>query len=152
LKLNLLALVLVLIVLAVGYRNLRLTGLAVLPTAAAAGAASALLFVSGSHSPITILLTGVVVAFGTEFAVLWLSRYQAERTQAAAVQMTSTAMGPAIAASALALVVGFAALAISPVPTVRDFGLWSALDMLLASIAVLVLLPPVARRLLPPNF
>ena len=50
--------------------------------------------------------------------------------------------------TALALVVGFAVLAISPVPTVRDFGLWSGADLLLATLAVLVLLPPVARRVI----
>ena len=46
----------------------------------------------------------------------------------------------------LALVAGFAVLALSPVPTVRDFGIWSAFDLLLATAAVLVLLPPLARR------
>jgi len=57
-------------------------------------------------------------------------------------------VGPAIVASALALVVGFGVLAISPVPMVRDFGLWSGADLLLATLAVLVLLPPMARRVI----
>ncbi len=34
---------------------------------------------------------------------------------------------------------------LSPVPTVRDFGLWCAFDMVLATIAVLVLMPPLVR-------
>jgi predicted RND superfamily exporter protein len=121
----------------------------------AAGAATALLFLVDSalgqrSSPITILLGGVVVAFATEFGVLWLARYRSERRDGIeptdAARRASTGVGPAIAASALALVAGFAVLAISPVPSVRDFGIWSAFDLLLATAAVLTLLPPLARR------
>ncbi|TMG28004.1 MAG: hypothetical protein E6H93_13610, partial [Chloroflexi bacterium] len=62
-----------------------------------------------------------------------------------AARAASGGVGPAIAASALALAAGFAVLALSPVPAVRDFGLWSAFDLLLATAAVLALLPPLSR-------
>jgi predicted RND superfamily exporter protein len=155
LRLTLLAIGLILAVLLLAYRRLRPAVLAVLPTVVAAGAATGLLFLGGTllnqrSSPITILLGGVVVAFATEFSVLWLARYRSERGQgldaAEASHLASTRVGPAIAASALALVAGFAVLGLSPVPTVRDFGIWSAFDLLLATAAVLVLLPPLARR------
>ena len=90
-----------------------------------------------------------MVAFATEFGVLWLARYRSERragVEPETASVTASAgVGPAIAASALALIAGFAVLAISPVPAVRDFGLWSAFDLLLATAAVLVLLPPLSR-------
>jgi predicted RND superfamily exporter protein len=155
LRLTLLAIGLILLVLLIGYRRLRPAILAVLPTVVAAGAATGLLYLVGalfnqSSSPITILLGGVVVAFATEFSVLWLARYRSERRQGIdaveAAHLASSRVGPAIAASALALTAGFAVLALSPVPTVRDFGIWSAFDLLLATAAVLVLLPPLARR------
>jgi hydrophobe/amphiphile efflux-3 (HAE3) family protein len=155
LRLTLLAIGLILIVLVLGYRRVRPAILAILPTVVAAGAATGLLFLVGAFlnqrsSPITILLGGVVVAFATEFSVLWLARYRSERRQGIdaveAAHLASTRVGPAIAASALALTAGFAVLALSPVPTVRDFGIWSAFDLLLATAAVLVLLPPLARR------
>src|SRR5207248_1359286 len=65
------------------YRRLRPAILAILPTVVAAGAATGLLFlVDGAFglrsSPITILLGGVVIAFATEFGVLWLARYRRE--------------------------------------------------------------------------
>jgi predicted RND superfamily exporter protein len=153
LPLNLLALGLVFAVLLVAFRRLRPALVAVLPTAVAAGWVTALLFVLQiASSPITVLLAGVVVAFATEFSVLWLVRYMGARgagaDPAAASVEASVRVGPAIVASALALVVGFAVLAISPVPMVRDFGLWSGLDLVLATVAVLVLLPPVTRRVL----
>jgi predicted RND superfamily exporter protein len=153
LPLNLLALGLVFGVLLVAFRKLRPALVAVLPTAVAAGWVTALLFVLQiASSPITVLLAGVVVAFATEFSVLWLVRYMgalaggAEASEASIE--ASVRVGPAIVASALALVVGFAVLAVSPVPMVRDFGVWSGVDLVLATLAVLVLLPPVARRVI----
>jgi len=153
LPLNLLALVLVFAVLLVAFRRLRVALVAVLPTAVAAGWVTGLLFLlQVASSPITVLLAGVVVAFATEFSVLWLVRYQGARSAGAdpaeASAEASVRVGPAIVASALALVVGFAVLAVSPVPMVRDFGVWSGADLLLATAAVLVLLPPVARRVM----
>jgi len=154
LKLTVLAIILILVVLLGGYRRPLPAILAVLPTVVAAGAATALLFLSGTafdhrSSPITILLGGVVVAFATEFGVLRLGRYRSERSlgvaPVAAAERASSRVRPAILASALALVAGFAVLGLSPVPTVRDFGLWCAFDMALATIAVLVLMPPLVR-------
>ena len=154
LKLNLLALALVLAVLLVAFRRLRPALVAVLPTAVAAGWATLLLvLLRVDTSPITVLLAGVVVAFATEFSVLWLTRYRKALGEGAGASAASAEaslrVGPAIVASGLALVVGFAVLAISPVPMVRDFGAWSAADLALATAAVLVLLPPVARRVIP---
>ncbi|HET9847700.1 MAG TPA: MMPL family transporter [Candidatus Dormibacteraeota bacterium] len=155
LRLTLLAIALILLVLLAGYRRIGLAVLAILPTVVAAGAATGLLFLISSlfqtrSSPITILLGGVVVAFATEFSVLWLARYRSERANGIdpleAAHTSSARVGPAIAASALALVAGFAVLAISGVPTVRDFGIWSSLDLLIATAAVFALLPPLARR------
>jgi predicted RND superfamily exporter protein len=154
LKLTGLAIILIVVILLLAYRRPLPAALAVLPTVVAAGAATALLALSGavlSHrsSPITILLGGVVVAFATEFGVLWLSRYRRERADgvdsATAAEIASSRVGPAILALALALIAGFAALGLSPVPTVRDFGLWCALDLALATLAMLTLMPPMVR-------
>jgi predicted RND superfamily exporter protein len=150
LKLNLLALALVLGVLLVAFRRLRPALAAVLPTGVAAGWATGLLFLFHiASSPITVLLAGVVVAFATEFSVLWLARYREEMRwnpdPVAASAVASQRVGPAIVASALALTAGFLVLVASPVPMVRDFGLACGLDMALASAAVLTLLPPMAR-------
>lgn len=150
LPLNLGALAVVLAVLLAAYRRARVAILAVLPAAVAAGwATAALAALRVEASPINVLLAGVVVAFATEFSVLWLARYRAElRAGAAPAEASLTAsrkVGPAIVASALALVAGFLVLAVSPVPVVRDFGLACGLDMALATAAVITLLPPMAR-------
>lgn len=150
LLLNLAALAVVLIVLLVAYRHPLTAVLAVVPTAVAAGWATGLLaLLRFEASPINVLLAGVVVAFATEFSVLWLARYREEMRwnpdPAAASAVASQRVGPAIVASALALTAGFLVLVVSPVPMVRDFGLACGLDMALASAGVLTLLPPMAR-------
>jgi predicted RND superfamily exporter protein len=148
--LNLGALAAVLIVLLIAYRHPLTAVLAVVPTAVAAGWATGLLaLLRFDASPINVLLAGVVVAFATEFSVLWLARYREEMRwnpdPVAASAVASQRVGPAIVASALALTAGFLVLVASPVPMVRDFGLACGLDMALASAAVLTLLPPMAR-------
>ena len=152
-RLNLLALAVVLAILLGAYRRPVPALLAVTPTIAAAGWATGLLWaIQVRSSPITVLLAGVVVAFATEFSVLWLSRYRAElrggATPAGAAALASGRVGPAIVASAAALIAGFGVLGVSPVPMVRDFGIVCAADLLLGTAAVLVLLPPLARRTL----
>jgi uncharacterized protein len=149
--LNLLALAVVLAVLLIALRRPLLALLAVLPTVVAAGWAMGAEYLLGIEAtPITILLSGVVVAFATEFSVLWLSRYRAERAQGAepgdAATVASRRIGPAIVAAALALIAGFAALTLSPVPMLRGFGLWCAADLAFATVAVLLVLPSLTPR------
>jgi uncharacterized protein len=151
-RLNLLALGVVLVVLLAAFRRPAQAMLAVLPTVVAAGWATGAEYLLGVEStPITILLSGVVVAFATEFSVLWLSRYRSERAAGVepqtAAEVASRRVGPAIVAAALALIAGFAALALSPVPMVSGFGLWCAADLALAAVAVLLVLPSLAPRL-----
>lgn len=148
--LNVLALALVLVILLAVMRRPLPAVLAILPTAVAAGWATGIAWIIHAQmTPVTVLLSGVVVAFATEFGVLWLSRYRAELRSGgeaeAAAEIACRRIGPAIVAAALALIAAFAALAVSPVPMIRSFGLWSAGDLALAAVAVLVLLPPVAR-------
>jgi hypothetical protein len=150
--LNLLALGVVLLVLLAAFRRPLLALLAVLPTVVAAGwATGAEYLLHIQATPITILLSGVVVAFATEFSVLWLSRYRAERAQgteaARAAEIASRRIGPAIVAAALALIAGFAALTLSPVPMLRGFGIWCAADLALATVAVLFVLPPLTPKI-----
>jgi predicted RND superfamily exporter protein len=151
-RLNLLALAVVLVVLLAALRRPVLALLAVLPTVMAAGWAVGAEYLLGIQvAPITILLSGVVVAFATEFSVLWLSRYRAERANGTepgeAAEVASRRIGPAIVAAALALIAGFAALALSSEPMLRGFGLWCAADLALATVAVLLVLPSLTPRL-----
>jgi predicted RND superfamily exporter protein len=160
--LNALAALLVLLVLLASYRGRRPALMAWLPTLLVAGWSSAILTVLRVPlTPMTAVLGAVVVAFGTEFAVLWLERYresiEAGLTPGDAVPAASLAAAPGIVVSGSALALGFLALAAGglpgvsnlgfDLPMVRDFGLVAAMDIVLAVAAALVVLPALVLRL-----
>lgn len=160
--LNLLGAALVLAVLLLVYRRRRLALLAWAPTLLVAGWSTAVLTaLRVPLNPMTAVLGALVVAFGTEFAVLWLERYRealaagAESDEVAA-ETASAGAGPGILVSGGALTLGFLALCAGglpgvgglgfDLPMVREFGLVAALDIALAVLAALVVLPALVRR------
>jgi predicted RND superfamily exporter protein len=162
LVLNVLGAGLVLAVLLAIYRRRRLALMAWAPTLLVAGWSTAALFaLRVPLTPMTAVLGALVVAFGTEFAILWLERYRdalAEGVEpgAEAAEAASRAAGPGIMLSGGALALGFVALAAGAVPgisslgfdlpVVRDFGLVATMDMILAVAAALVVLPAIVVR------
>lgn len=89
-----------------------------------------------------------MVAIGTEFGVLLTERYQQERAagypDAVAIARTAASTGRAVGASAATTVAGFAVLAVSDIPLLRQFGLITVLDLGVAVLAVVTVLPAVA--------
>src|SRR5258708_33192971 len=86
------------------------------PTLRAAGGWTAVLFaLRVPLTPMTAVLGALVVAFGTEFAILWLERYRdaiAGGTEAgsAAAEEGSRGAGPGVLLSGGAPVLGFLSL------------------------------------------
>jgi len=160
--LNLAGAALVLVALLLIYRRRDLALVAWVPTVLVAGWSSAVLFALGAPlTPMTAVLGALIVAFGSEFAVLWLERYReaiasGSEPGAEAAGLASLAAGPGILVSGGALILGFLALTAGglpgvsrlgfDLPMVRDFGLVAAMDMALAIGAALVVLPAVVIR------
>ena len=135
-------------VLAAGWAPLVLLLLGRLP-----GATGATL---GSLNPLTVVLGGLVIALGTEFGVMLLSRfYEARRNGLdpdAAAGVAIAGVGRPIAISAATLGAGFAVLAISGLfpdsfPLVAAFGLDVVIDLGLAVGAVFLVMLPLAVAL-----
>jgi predicted RND superfamily exporter protein/DNA replication protein DnaC len=165
--LNVAPLVLVGLVLLAVYRQPRRALLPLLPTALAAGWAPLVLLILGrlpgdlgttlgSLNPLTVVLGALIVALGTEFGVVLLSRFYEERRrgldprEAAAAALDG--VGKAIRVSALTLGAGFGVLAISglfpnSLPLVSDFGLAVVIDLALAILAVFAVMLPLAVAL-----
>jgi uncharacterized protein len=99
-------------------------------------------------NPLSVVLGALVVAIGTEFAVLLTERYRQERRaghpDAVAIARTAASTGRAVAASAATTVAGFAVLGVSDIPLLRQFGLLTVLDLALAVLAVVLVLPAIA--------
>jgi uncharacterized protein len=122
--------------------------LSMVPVLIATGAAALLAFGLGLElSPLTAVGGPLVVAACTEFTSLLLLRFIEERARGhsprAAMDVTASRTGRAFLVSAATAVAGIAVMATSSMPLLRDFGLLVGLNVAVALIAALVVLPPV---------
>ena len=165
--LNLAPLAVVAIALFLVYREPRRALLPLVPTVLAAGWAPLIVQLLGrlpggagatlgSLNPLTVVLGALVIALGTEFGVVLLSRFYEERRKGldpdAAAGAALAGVGRAIRVSALTLGAGFAVLALSGLfpnsfPLVADFGLAVVIDLALAVGAVFLVMLPLAVAL-----
>jgi hypothetical protein len=148
--LTLTALGLVALWLLVVYRRPVLVLLPLIPVITAVGASGLAIDLLGLElTPLTTVSGPLAIAITTEFSVLLLARFLEERRAGAepaqAVERAVTRIGRAFLASGLTLLGGFAVLAFSPMPLLLDFGVVVAMDVALALISVLVVLPPLLR-------
>lgn len=130
-------------------RSWRRAAVPVLPVALAAGWSGLLTWLLGLPlNPLSVVLGALVVAIGTEFGVLLVERYGQERAaghpDAVAIARTAASTGRAVGASAATTVAGFAVLAVSDIPLLRQFGLLTVLDLAVAVLAVVLVLPALA--------
>jgi len=129
------------------YRNPAKAILPLLPIVLALSASSVVLYLLGIElNPLTSVSGPLIIAMGTEFTVLLMSRYFEEREKGApprvAMDVASLRIGRAIAASGLTVIGGFLALVFSNFPLIASFGEVTVLDMALCLLATLVVLPP----------
>lgn len=141
------SLALVALYLAVRLMSVARALLALVPVLIAVGATSTVIAVLGFDlSPLTTVSGPLVIATCTEFSVLILTRYLEERRRGLSAQeatdVASARTGRAFVASALTTVAGFGVLAFSALPLLRDFGAIVTLNVAVALLSALVVLPP----------
>jgi len=89
----------------------------------------------------------LVVAACTEFTSLILLRFVEERRRGyaprAAIDETASRTGRAFFVSALAAVAGVAVIATSSLPLLRDFGIVVGINVAIALLSALTILPPI---------
>jgi predicted RND superfamily exporter protein len=129
------------------YRNGVRALLSMVPVLVAVGLASSVSMWAGFElSPLTAVGGPLVVALCTEFTTLIIKRYLEERDRGyaprEAVDVTASRTGRAFMVSAMAAVIGVLVLAFSALPLLRDFGLVVALNVTVALLSALVVLPP----------
>ncbi len=128
-------------------RSVRWALLPIMPVLVAVGTAAIATRVLGVHlSPLSAVCGPIIVATCTEFSVLIMARYIEERERGAdpeaALDRASGRIGVAFAASGLTVVGGFGALAFSGFPLLDSFGVVVALNVAVALVSALVVLPP----------
>jgi uncharacterized protein len=119
-----------------------------LPIALATGWSALVLFALRIPlNPMSVVLGALVIAISTEFSVLLAERYRAERAAghapAEALQRTYRSTGAAVLASGTTAIAGFAVLVVSDIKMLRDFGFVTVVDLTVALLGVMVVLPAV---------
>ncbi|MGH2956218.1 MAG: efflux RND transporter permease subunit [Solirubrobacterales bacterium] len=146
------------LVLAGIYRSARRALVPLVPVLLATGWSGLVVAALGvSLNPMTATLGALVIAIATEFSVILSARYEGERDEGRSVgealRQTYLRTGPAVLASGITAIAGFAVLAIaglplldelgliSVAPVLRDFGLVTVADLGAALIGVMLVLP-----------
>ena len=129
------------------FRSFSRSLLALVPVFLAVGASSLIIGLIGIQlSPLTTVSGPLVIASCTEFSVLILGRYLEERHRGldprSASNTAAARTGRAFFTSAVTTIGGFAVLVVSPLPLLRDFGLIVTLNVAIALLAALVVMPP----------
>ncbi len=142
-----LAVLFVFLFLAVRLRSVIRSLLSLVPVGIAVGTASLVAYgLSLKLSPMTAVGGPLVVAACTEFTSLILLRFVEERRRGfeprEAVDIAASRTGRAFVVSALTAIVGVAVLSFSSLPLLRDFGRIVAMNVFVALLSALVILPP----------
>lgn len=144
--------VMVALMLAVFLRSVRWALLALLPTALPVVATLGIMGLAGIPLDVgSAMVAAVVLGIAVDDAIHMLDRMrrlrQAGRPHAQAVHDAVLHVGRALASTSFALAIGFAALALSPWQSIASFGLLSAVAILGALLADLLVLPALFLRL-----
>jgi hydrophobe/amphiphile efflux-3 (HAE3) family protein len=128
------------------YRSLSRALLPLLPVLFASGWAALVLWLSGIPlNPMSAALGTLTVAIATEFSVILSARFYEERGagrgMADALHLAYARTGAAVLASGITASVGFGVLIASDVTMLRDFGLVTVIDLVVALLGVMLVLP-----------
>jgi predicted RND superfamily exporter protein len=134
------------LVLLVAYRSASRALVPLIPVVLATGWASLVLWVSGIPlNPMSATLGALTIAIATEFSVILAARYRGERLAGRSLDQALAAAyrrtGAAVVASGVTATAGFAVLIASDVRMLRDFGVVTVVDMLVALLGVMIALP-----------
>ena len=129
------------------FRSLGRAMLTLVPVGLAIGTSSVIVGLAGiTLSPMTTVSGPLVIASCTEFSVLITARYLEERQAGKKAQEASShaarRTGRAFFTSAVTTIGGFAVLIGSALPLLRDFGIIVTLNVGVALLAALVVMPP----------
>ncbi len=144
------------IALLVVYRSVSRALVPLIPIVLATGWASLVLFASHVElNPMSATLGALVIAIATEFSVILASRYREEREAGSSVgealRRSYSRTGAAVLASGLTAIAGFATLIVTAIPglgdydfpMLRDFGFVTVVDLGVALLGVMLVLPAV---------
>jgi hydrophobe/amphiphile efflux-3 (HAE3) family protein len=134
------------LVLLFAYRSFRRALVPLIPVLLATGWSALVLWLSQIPlNPMSAALGALTIAIATEFSVILAARFREERGEGLgvpeAIRAAYARTGPAVLASAVTVIAGFAVLLASNVPMLRDFGFVTVIDLAVALLGVTIALP-----------
>jgi hydrophobe/amphiphile efflux-3 (HAE3) family protein len=130
------------------YRSPRRALVPLVPTLLATGWASLVLWLTGIPlNPMSAALGALTIAIATEFGVILAGRFEEERRGGRgaeeALRLAYGRTGTAVLASGATAIAGFAVLVVSDIQMLRDFGFVTVVDLAVALLGVMLVLPAV---------
>jgi predicted RND superfamily exporter protein len=135
-----------LIISAIFMRSLRFAAVSIVPILLVVAWLYAFMYAFGFDiNVITATIGAISIGIGIDFAVHFTMRFREEQdrrpSRREALQAAGSGTGGALLASGASSIVGFAILAFAPMPLFASYGLLTAVMILLASVASLLVLP-----------
>lgn len=142
------------IVAAVFMRSLRFAAVSTVPVVLVAAWLYGLMYAMGyAVNVVTATIGAISIGIGIDFSVHVTMRFREElqrrRDRIEALRAAGAGTGSALAASALSSVVGFSILAFAPMPMFASYGLLTAMMILMAFSASLLVLPSLLMLVTP---
>ena len=137
-----------LVIATVFLRSIRFGLASIIPIVMVVAWLYAFMYISGfAINLVTATIAAVSIGIGIDFAIHFIVRYREELARTGgrhlAVRAAGEGTGLALVASAISSAVGFAILALAPMPLFAAYGLLTALMIVMALIATLAVLPSV---------
>jgi predicted RND superfamily exporter protein len=128
------------------YRSFMRALVPLIPVVLATGWSSLVLWLTQIPlNPMSAALGALTIAIATEFSVILAARFREERGGglgvSEAIRAAYARTGPAVFASAVTVIAGFAVLIASDVGMLREFGFVTVVDLAVALLGVMVALP-----------
>ncbi len=127
-------------------RSLRLGAVSIVPILVVVGWLYAFMHLAGyGINVVTATIGAVSIGIGIDFAIHFIMRYREELERVPdrleAVEAAGAGTGAALTASALSSIVGFAIMALAPMPMFATYGFLTAVMIAMALLATLAVLP-----------
>jgi predicted RND superfamily exporter protein len=98
----------------------------------------------GDISPVSAGIGAILAGLGDDFSIHYMSHYEGCRRRGLSVEQSTDitgGLGPSLLHACATSIIGFLAIAISPVPALRDFALLGALGLAGALLGTVTVLP-----------
>jgi predicted RND superfamily exporter protein len=142
------AIILCAIILVVAMRSIKYALVTIIPVILVAAWLYAFMFLAGFHlNAVTATIAAISIGVGIDYSVHMTMRFRQELTKendrTVALQRTTLGSGSALFGAAMSTTLGFLIIVLAPMPMFSSFGLLTALMILMAFAAALLVLPSI---------